>query len=212
MALQINQRAQSSGLLSRWRMILVSVVLIALIAFYIIANIYSPSFPAVATAMKGQSASDILESSTAEEMGNRLYIPQINVSVPIETGSAADALKGGAWQKTPELGNPKVGGNFALGAPRFEIGLTPAHTINQSPFYNVDTLKKGDEVYVDFEGERFGYKVEKLERDINESRVNSIEAKTDKPTMTLYTVTNDGVSDRSVVVTASFLGRIEEES
>lgn len=87
-----------------------------------------------------------LQSSNPGENGNRLYIPRLNVSSP-----------------TNELqidGNPK-NEDVVVEGQRFKIGLTPQQTRQTSPFYNLDKLNPGDEIFLDYNNTRYAYRVSK---------------------------------------------------
>lgn len=87
-----------------------------------------------------------LESSDPGEKGNQLYIPRINVSSPISTLS----LEG-----NPAKENDKV----TIYGKSFQLGLTPQQTRESSPFYYLDKLQSGDEIFLDYNSTRYAYRV-----------------------------------------------------
>lgn len=124
-------------------------------------------------------------ASTSPKTGqNHLYIPRINVDVPIVTGSDSSVLELGAWHRKPENGDPIKGGNFVLSAHRFTMGWTPEETRQKSPFFYIDRLVAGDKIYVDYEGERYLYEATRRYR--VERTAVEIEDYSPAPKMTLY--------------------------
>lgn len=169
---------------------------------YLVVDVSAP-----ALTFFNASASDVikheLDATKPGIKGDRLYIPKINVDVAIVTGENAAVLEQGAWHRHPENGDPENGGNFVLSAHRFSLGLTPQQTVIKSPFYNIDKLQLGDEIYVDYEGSRYAYKVTRhygVERTATE-----IEVRTAKATMTLYSCDLRGEKAGREVIEASLL-------
>lgn len=173
---------------------------------YVLVNAVSPAIPAAfgptdTTAKKLVSLQPKLEE-------NRVYAPKINVDVavvPID-GNEAIALKKGAVQRSPASGNPRDGGNFVLAAHRFNLGLTPSQTRAQSPFYYLNQLEQGDDIYVDYEGVRYAYKV--VERKLIESTAPKIEERSDDGRLTMYSPELVGNSTEREVVVAEPVGKI----
>lgn len=131
---------------------------------------------------------------------NRLYIPKLGISIKIATGPDESALLHAAWDRKPENGNPKDGGNYALSAHRFSIGLTPQGTVEKSPFYHIDELAIGNKISVDYEGKRYQYVITRTYK-VNPQQV-TIEARTIKPILTLYSCTLRGSADGRDVIEA----------
>ena len=131
---------------------------------------------------------------------DRLYIPKIDINVPYATGGA-ETMERGAWWRQPNNGNPVDGGNFVLSAHRFIMGLTPQQTIQKSPFYNIDKLRTGDEIIIDYRGKRYTYVISRL-FDVKPDAVH-IESRTDKPQLTLYSCTLSGAADGRTVFVAT---------
>lgn len=134
---------------------------------------------------------------------NRLYIPKINADIMIALveGDEAFAFEKGAVQRSSNSGDPKEGGNYVLTANRFSLGLTPMETKAKSPFYHLDKLSAGDDIYIDYQGIRYAYKVE--ERKAVED-VTQVEERTDEPQLTLYTTE---AANRQVVI-AKQIGKV----
>lgn len=121
---------------------------------------------------------------------NRLYIPKIGVDVLITEGDSEAALDKGAWHRKPENGSPARGGNFVLSAHRFQMGWTPDQTRDRSPFYHIDKLQEGDEIYVDYNQKRYSYIVTK--KYAVDRYAVYIESPSEEAKMTLYSCTLEG--------------------
>lgn len=139
---------------------------------------------------------------------DRLYIPQINVDVAIVevTGSESAALEKGAIHRAAANGNPAEGGNYVLAAHRFTMGATPQQTRQKSPFYHIDQVAVGDQLYLDYNGVRYAYKVSEKRR-VEPTEV-SIENRTSEPQLTLYSCTLSGERDGREVVVAKPIGTV----
>lgn len=141
-----------------------------------LAPVYIPSTQPQAIEQKLEKAPEIKE--------NRLYIPAIGVDVAVVEGDTEAVLEKGAWHRRPENGNPEKGGNFVLSAHRFQMGATPQQTNEKSPFYHIDKLKEGDDIYVDYNGKRFNYKITRKYQ-VDRYAI-AIESPSTEPKMTLY--------------------------
>lgn len=135
---------------------------------------------------------------------NRIIIPKIAVDIPYKQGEAA--LNTGAWWRYPERGNPSQGGNFILAAHRFEMQLTPQATWEKSPFYRIDKLTVGDEIIIDYNGKRYGYKIDSISN--VKPTQTEIEAPSDKPKLTLYSCGLGGAKVDRHAITAEPLGEV----
>ncbi len=71
-----------------------------------------------------------------------LYLPQLNVKLPLNASDTADTF------------------NLVIRASRFSLAATPYATSSRSPFYNLDKLQPGDEIFVDTGGQRYAYQVQ----------------------------------------------------
>lgn len=120
---------------------------------------------------------------------NRLYIPKIKLNIDYESGGP-EVLNEKSWWRYPERGDPVKGGNFILSAHRFELGFTPGQTIRKSPFFHLNRLEEGDRVYVDFEGKRYEYTIEKR-FDVKPTQVE-IEEPSEEHKLTIYTCMLEG--------------------
>lgn len=184
-----------------------SIPVIGLVAgCYLLINTLAPAAPAVFT--PPDAVVKKLVDTQSELRENRLYLPKINVDVavvPID-GNEKAALEKGAIHRAPQSGNPKTGGNFVIAAHRFNIGLTPAGTRAKSPFYHLDKIAIGDDIYVDYDGVRYAYKV--IETKSVRPDAIEIEHYTEDPRLTLYTCELAGPKAGRDVVIAEPQGEV----
>lgn len=195
---------------SGWKAFFIALPIIGLlVGGYILVNIFSPMLIEVNAPGfgSGESTEQRLTSNPGTH-GDRLFIPQINVDVAILKGSDESVLDKGAWHRNPQNGNPADGGNFVLSAHRFVMGATPGETRRQSPFYNLDKLQIGNQLFVDYKGERYGYKI--IEKQSVKPNQIEIEAPMEDDRLTLYSCTLRGAADGRDVVIAEPLGKVEK--
>ncbi len=166
---------------------------------YLLLLAFSPALNSYLTNPDNNQTTKLLASKESIPDEPRLYIPSIDINVPYSTGDAL-VMEHGAWWRNPDNGNPKDGGNFVLSAHRFIMGLTPEQTLRKSPFYNIDKLKIGDEIIVDYQGERYAYAIDKIFA-VKPDAIE-IERKTDEPQLTLYSCTLGGAADGREVIIA----------
>jgi sortase (surface protein transpeptidase) len=161
---------------------------------YVVVNAYSPEMrfptdgPQDVTAKK-------LTGTKPNLAQNRIYLPQINVDLAIQEESdqttPTDAL-----HRSTGVGNPSDGGNFIVAGSRFSMGITPVETRSGSPFYHIDQLAAGDQVYVDYHGVRYAYEVTKQ---YSASQSDDIVVPTSEARLTLYSYESDITNIRYVV-------------
>lgn len=173
---------------------------------YLLYNSLSPMIP-----QSGNDARATVKKLTAEQPrphDNRVYIPQINIDIPIVSigGNEAAALEKGAVHRAPTSGDPKTGGNFVIAAHRFNLGLTPNATRAKSPFYHIDSLKNGDQIYIDYEGKRYVYEI--YEKTLVPPTAVDIEHRTEKPRLTMYSCELAGPAAGREVVYAKPIGTV----
>lgn len=157
------------------------------------------------TVFKSQEPLDVSALSEPKVKDDRIIIPTINVDIPYGTDGQA-ALDRGAWWRYPERGNPEKGGNFIIAAHRFSIQATPQSTVEKSPFYHLDKLKKDDPILIDYNGKRYGYKVADVAT--VPPTQTEIEAESSEPKLTLYSCTLEGSHDGRLVITGTPLGEV----
>lgn len=129
-----------------------------------------------------------------------LIIPKISVNAPINPGGKQTLDNGAIWHRQPQNGNPVDGGNFVLAGHRYQFAITPDKTIQNSVLYDLDKLKLGDKILVDWQKKRYTYKVTKI-YSVKPNAVE-IEERSLKPKMTLYTCTLAGSTDGRIVIEA----------
>lgn len=151
--------------------------------------------------MKPLDASAVAAIKVSDD---KVIIPKIGVNIAY--GPKESSLDRGAWWRHSERGNPETGGNFILAAHRFTLASTPQETNVKSPFYHIDRLVVGDEIIVDYNGKRYGYKIDTI-NNVKPDHVE-IEAPSETPKLTLYTCSLGGASDGRVVLTAKPLGPV----
>lgn len=172
---------------------------------YVLANALSPGIATPFDAPTDATAKKLTHAKPA--LGeNRVYIPQINVDIAVVTGDTEAALERGAWHRKPENGDPKNGGNFVLSAHRFNLGFTPTQTRAKSPFYHIDKLSEGDQIYVDYEGTRYAYSVTKRYK--VERTALEIEQRSEDAKLTLYSCDLRGEKAGREVVEAEPVGTV----
>lgn len=135
---------------------------------------------------------------------NRIIIPKIGVDIAYDKGQ--QALDNGAEWRRPDSGNPAEGGNFVIAAHRFSLAPTPAETYRKSPFYHIDKLVVGDQILIDYNGTRYGYRVSEI-LSVSPDQVE-IEDRGDIDKLTLYSCTLGGARDGRIVLIGSPLGEV----
>ncbi len=175
---------------SRWFLYLIGIIVFAAAA-YVTAVYLAPQLVTVPfTSLTADATNSKIQSTKAGQLGDRLFIPQINVDVAINEGGDKSQLDGGTWQRNAALGNPDKGGNFVLSGYKLTWDVTPQWTRSKSPFYNLDKLKTGDDLTLDYKGKRYVYKVD---RTFNVAPGDSsIEKKSDGYRLTLYATDGSG--------------------
>lgn len=197
MKLHNDRRAQFKN-----RIILIIAILLMATGGYTLFTVYSPFLATQFVDPHNNRTTQVLEKTAAKAQypENRIYIPTIDVNIPYEAGGP-EVLELKAWWRQPENGNPKEGGNFIIAAHRFQIGPTPQRTINNSPFYNINRLKLGDDITIDYDGKRYEYSISDIFR-VKPNQVE-IEERTDQPRLTLYSCTLGGSFDGREVIIAT---------
>lgn len=172
---------------------------------YLLFTALAPAFPNVTAGESAVVAKKLVQRQPAAAE-NRLYIPKIGVDVDIVAGVDEKSLEDGAWHRVPENGDPISGGNFVLAGHRFNLGMTPQQTRAKSPFYHIHNLQEGDDIYVDYKGVRYAYKVNALSK--VEDNATYIEERTEDSTLTVYSCDLRGPEYGREVVTAKPVGTI----
>lgn len=173
---------------------------------YLLINTLSPLTASVMTSSDATAKKLVKTEPVIND--DRLYVPKVNIDVAIvPTGNNETlALEKGAVNRSPASGNPKDGGNFVIAAHRFNLGLTPNQTRARSPFYHIDKLDSGDEIYVDYKGTRYVYKV--TERKNVPPTAVEIEQRTDENQLTMYSCELSGPKAGREVIIAKPQGTV----
>jgi sortase A len=173
---------------------------------YILINTFSPAVDMLgpepdATAKKLQAEKPILSE-------NRIYVPKVNIDVAVVdiNGDEASALERGAIHRAADNGNPKDGGNYVVAGHRFQLGWNPNLTRKKSPFYHIDRLSVGDQIYVDYDGTRYAYEI-KEKKKVPKNALE-VEDRTDKPRLTMYSCDLRGPEAGREVVIAEPVGTV----
>jgi sortase A len=177
---------------------------VILLGAYLYINIKAPVILAALEPV--DTTANKLATAVPNIKANRLYAPKINLDTPI-AGAGSDevnALDAGAAQRSASSGNPKDGGNFVLAAHRFSFSLNPIQTNDRSAFYHLGKLAAGDDVYVDYDGTRYAYKVQT--HAFVETVASGTESRTDEPSLTLYSI--ESQNGKREVVTAKMVGHV----
>lgn len=172
---------------------------------YIVYNSLSPALPMTLSSDVAAVTKTLVQRQPSLD-SNRLYVPKIGIDVAIVVGATEKTLEGGAWHRVPQNGDPVKGGNFVLAAHRFNLGLTPDQTRAKSPFYHIDKLQAGDDIYVDYLGVRYAYKVAERSK-VAQDDVSIENASTDTR-LTLYSCDLRGPASGREVIRASPVGTV----
>ena len=195
---------------SKWPFVLAGLLLLS--GLYLLYNTFSPGLPDFSK--DTQATTKKLTSTQPVVSENRIYMPQINVDVPIvevaTNETEAQALDKGAIHRAVSSGNPEDGGNYVIAAHRFTLGLTPTQTRAKSPFYHIDQMQVGDQIYVDYDGVRYAYKIFKKET-VAATDV-AIENRTEEARLTVYSCGLSGSRDGREVLFAKPLGTVTWEN
>jgi LPXTG-site transpeptidase (sortase) family protein len=177
-----------------------------IIGAYIVATVMSPAVDVLGGPVDATAKKLVSDGPNLGE--NRLYIPKINVDVAVVDidGNEKAALELGAVHRAPDNGNPAKGGNFVVAAHRFHMGLTPELTRKKSPFYRIDQLATGDQLYVDYKGTRYAYEVTRKQQ--VSPNATEIEKRTKDDQLTLYSCSLAGPDAGREVIHAKPIGTI----
>ncbi len=184
--------------------VLVSLMLLVA-GSYVGINVLGAVVPSAVTG-ETDKVTKTLTKRQPELQEDRLYIPKIGVDVNVVEGATEESLEGGAWHRAPENGDPITGGNFVLAAHRFNLGFTPSQTRAKSPFYHIDKLQTGDDIYVDYQGVRYAYKIASKYK-VPSTQVE-IESRTKDSLLTLYSCNLAGPEQGREVIQAKPVGTI----
>lgn len=175
-------------------------------AVYFAATYYAPTMVSMPLTVKS-SADATLKAmeATPPTMTPHLYLPTLNVDVPVAVGGDQSALSSGAWQRTVGV-TPDLQKNLAICAQRFVLGMTPWQTKVQSPFYNLDRLASGEQLYLDYKDKRYAYRVTHVAELADDG--TQAEAPGTSAQLTLFLCGSDGSAETGPVVQAKQVGPV----
>jgi len=119
--------------------------------------------------------------TTSLPKDNRLVIPKIGVNAKIVEGSNENVMYRGVWH-IPNTSSPDKGGNTVISGHRFQY-----RPPNNTTFYLLDKLGKGDYLIVYWQGKEYDYKVTKTM--VVGPKESSLLENTTKPILSLFTCT-----------------------
>ena len=86
--------------------------------------------------------------------------------------------------------------------------LPKAKNGEKSPFYNIDKMKLGDNIVVDYDGARYAYEITKI-FEVKPNQVE-IEAPSEEAKLTLYSCELGGSEAGRIVISGKLLGQVEQ--
>lgn len=172
---------------------------------YVLSLVTAPVILPVLNVVKPIDPKELAKPSAKDD---RIIIPKIGVNIAY--GKGQSALDNGAEWRKPENGSPQDGGNFIIAAHRFSLAPTPTETYRKSPFYHIDKLAVGDNIIVDYDGTRYGYRVSEI-LSVKPDQVE-IEDRGDTDKLTLYSCTLGGSRDGRIVLIGTPLGEVSVTS
>lgn len=185
---------------SRWFAVFLGIIA-AVVAVYLATTYVAPQLVTIPfTNLTVDAVDNKIQNTKPGELGDRLYIPQINVDIAVQAGGDRAHLNDGAWQRNTSLGDPEKGGNYALSAYKFTWGILPQVARTKSPFYNLGKLKDGDELTLDYHGKRYVYKIDSITQ--GEAGVMAEQKAEDEFRLTLYAVDANGDAVAGPVISA----------
>ncbi|MFA6525720.1 MAG: class E sortase [Patescibacteria group bacterium] len=137
------------------------------------------------------------KQASEDYSGNRLIIPKIGVNAKVVEGENDQALLRGAW-RMPQTSTPDKGGNTVITGHRFRF-----RPPNNTTFYLLDKLEKGDKIAVVWEGKEYFYRVIET-KVVTPDQVEVINA-TNDPILTLFTCTPLFTSQKRLVVISELI-------
>lgn len=185
-------------------------VLIFAAAAYIAAIYLAPQMVTVPfTSATSDSVGRKIQQSKAGQDGDRLYLPQINVEVPLAAGGGSDALDAGAWLKDTTIGEPGQGGNTVVSARHFTWEMTPLWAKQKSPFYNLGKINQGDDVTLDYKGTRYVYRIDKR---VEGASTSQLMKKTDEARLTLFATDGSGDSAVGAAISGTQISPVKRDT
>jgi sortase A len=132
------------------------------------------------TARQLQQALSMPAATPINMGGERLIVPAMLLSAPINEGPQNSGLSKGLW-RIPYSSTPTRGSNTVIVGHRF------TYTNPEGVFYNLDKVKLGDEIGIFWHGKRYLYTVRKTE--VVSPNDIQVQDPTKAAQVTLYTCT-----------------------
>lgn len=174
--------------------------LFILIIIINLATLMQPLLPWIANKFSRSVNVGLYQNPSKKDLANnKIIIPSIKLDKKINEGKNLAAANTGPW-RLPYTSTPKDGGNTVIIGHRFSY-VNPA----AASFYMLDGVKLKDKIYVIYDHKMYQYKVVDI-KVVPPSEI-SVEAKTDKPRLTLYTCTPLWTATHRLVITAEPSGR-----
>lgn len=185
------------------------IIIIALAAgAYWVANTVAPQLISMPLSDKATPDATMQKvQATSPGAQPHLYLPQLNVDLPIAF-EEQDAAGATTAKRQGEDVKPGEEGVLAVCAQRYTLGTTPWESREMSPFYNLDKLQSGDEFYLDFDNERYAYKVREVKAVTSDI---TTDAEPEEKLVTLYACGQDGEAEPFVAVEAEQVGIVASE-
>lgn len=156
------------------------------------AEITGASARAAAEATVIAAAVPAAVKPAAQKTIDRMKIPGIKVDMQVAEGANEKVLnKGFAW-KLPSTSTPDKGGNTVIGCHRY------LYTSGSKTCFNLDKVKVGDSIVVDWKGMRYYYKVREI-KIVKPSEI-SILNPTREAILTVFTCTPKFTSKERLIV------------
>jgi len=182
------------------------VVLALLGAVYAAITYFAPVMVSMPlTAKSSADATLRAMEATPPAMAPHLYLPTLNVDIPVAFGGDQTALGTGGWQRTAGV-TPDQKKNLAICAQQFVLGVTPWQTKEHSPFYNLGKLASSEQLYFDYKGKRYAYRVTEVAELTDDG--TQAEAPGDSAQLTLFLCSGDGSAAAGPVVQAKQIGPV----
>ncbi len=135
-----------------YKIIVLALLLIAA-AVYIGLTALTPALGGWPLFNPNQTA-QMIQADPPVKKSYKLYIPKLNVVA----GKSQVNL----------TGDPTSQDIVKILGDTFKLGVTPKQTKDDSPFYRLDQLRNGDNIFLDYHSHRYAYRVEKNDSNLND--------------------------------------------
>ncbi len=181
---------------SRYYIVPILGLLLLVLGLFLIRIIITPVIERKTLSQVTQAADEAIGPDR-----DMIFIPTVGLQAQIATGGIDTLDKGLAWHRLPEQGDPVRGGNMIITGHNFIWSLDSKKVLENSIFYNLNKIKVGDAILINWHGARYEY-VARTVKTVKPTDT-SVESQTPQPTLTIYTCTYGGFTDGRVVVVAT---------